>query len=84
MSITNVTYDPNPPRAGQPVTITFETPQSMYPTPDVRLKVGRELETPLPVTRTKSNKWQITVTATTPTSGSITIVQGTMIKILSI
>ncbi|MSR75481.1 MAG: hypothetical protein EXS14_08450 [Planctomycetes bacterium] len=84
MSISNVTYKPHPPKPGQPVTVTFETPQSMVPIPDVRIKIGREQAVPVAVTRTKDNKWQFTVTASNLATQSVTIVQGTMVKIISI
>lgn len=84
MSISNVTFNPNPPRPGQPVTVTFDTPQSMVPVPEARWKIGRESEQPVPVRRLKSGKWECTVTASANGTGILSIAQGTMFTMVNL
>lgn len=68
---------PNPPVAGQALTITFTTPQSEEPTPTAKLKTPGGGSVNVPVRRMKDGKWEVTVTASATGSGVLSIVQGT-------
>jgi hypothetical protein len=78
MSIVVESRRPNPPIPGQPLVITFTTPQSNEPVPTAKLRSpGANGTADLPVRRTKDGKWEVTVTATATGSGVLSLAQGT-------
>jgi hypothetical protein len=85
MSIVVQSRRPNPPIPGQPLVITFTTPQSNEPVPMAKLRLPPPGgSTDVPVRRTKDGKWEVTVTATAHGAGVLTLSQGTGLEFVSV